>query len=57
MIIQLPIKKLKNIATNDLIKCYHKLMIFIFLKINENFTVENCREENKITLLKNCIKE
>ena len=46
-------KKTQEVATLDIIKCYHKLMNFNFLKIDENFTVENCREEN----INNIIKE
>ena len=46
-------KKTQEVATFDLVKCYHKLMNFDFLEISENFTVENCREEN----INNIIKE
>ena len=45
-------KKTQEVATIDLIKCYHSLMNFNFLKI-ENFEVENCRKDN----INNIIKE
>jgi len=46
-------KKTQEVATLDLIKCYHKLLDFNFLKIDKNFEVENCRIDN----LDNIIKE
>ena len=46
-------KKTQEVATLDLIKCYHNLLDFNFLKIDKNFEVENCRIDN----LDNIIKE
>ena len=46
-------KKTQEVATTDLIKCYHNLKNFKFFKIDRNFEVENCRIDN----LDNIIKE
>ena len=46
-------KKTQEVATLDLIKCYHNLLDFNFLKIDKSFEVENCRIDN----LDNIIKE
>tara|TARA_B100001287_G_scaffold259342_1_gene246459 strand:+ start:60 stop:1190 length:1131 start_codon:yes stop_codon:yes gene_type:complete len=46
-------KKTQEVATLDLIKCYHNLMNLNFLKVDKNFTVENCRNDN----INNIIKE
>ena len=46
-------KKTQEVATLDLIKCYHNLMKLNFLKVDKNFTVENCRDDN----INNIIKE
>ena len=39
-------KKTQEVATIDLVKCYHNLMNFNILKIDKNFEVENCRVDN-----------
>ena len=49
-------KKTQEVATTDLIKCYHNLMDFNFFKIDENFEVENCRSENIDNILKELYK-
>ena len=49
-------KKTQEVATTDLIKCYHNLMDFKFFKIDENFEVENCRSENIDNILKELYK-
>ncbi len=49
-------KKTQEVATIDLIKCYHSLMNLSFFKIEENFKVENCREENINNILKELYK-
>mgnify|MGYP001279259236 CR=1 FL=1 len=49
-------KKTQEVATLDLIKCYHKLMNFDFIKIDENFEVENCRTENIDNIIKELYK-
>ena len=49
-------KKTQEVATTDLIKCYHNLMNFNFFKIDENFEVENCRSENIDNILKELYK-
>ena len=43
-------------ATLDLVKCYHKLMNFDFIKIEENFEVENCRTDNIDNIIKELYK-
>ncbi len=49
-------KKTQEVATSDLIKCYHSLMNFNILKVEENFKVENCNEENLNNILKELYK-
>ena len=49
-------KKTQEVATIDLIKCYHGLMNFNFLKIEKNFEVENCRKDNINNILKELYK-
>ena len=49
-------KKTQEVATLDLIKCYHNLMNLNFLKIEENFDVENCRVDNIDNILKELYK-
>ena len=49
-------KKTQEVATLDLIKCYHNLMNLKLFKINENFEVENCRYENLENILKELYK-
>ena len=49
-------KKTQEVATIDLIKCYHGLMNFNFLKIKKNFEVENCRKDNISNILKELYK-
>ena len=43
-------------ATIDLIKCYHNLMELNILKIKENFSVENCRNDNIDNIIKELYK-
>ena len=49
-------KKTQEVATTDLVKCYHNLMNLNFLNINENFEVENCRSENIDNIIKELYK-
>ena len=49
-------KKTQEVATVDLIKCYHNLMKLNIFKIDENFTVENCRYDNIDNILKELYK-
>ena len=49
-------KKTQEVATTDLIKCYHNLKNFKFLKIDINFDVENCRMENIDNIIKELYK-
>ena len=49
-------KKTQEVNTIDLIKCYHNLMNFNFLKIEKNFEVENCRKDNVNNILKELYK-
>jgi len=49
-------KKTQEVDTLDLIKCYHNLMNYNFIQINENFEVENCRADNIDTILKELYK-
>ncbi len=49
-------KKTQEVGTLDLIKCYHNLMNLNFLKINENFQVENCKTDNIDNILKELYK-
>ncbi len=49
-------KKTQEVATLDLIKCYHNLMNFNFLKIDKNFKVENCKNDNIDNIIKELYK-
>ena len=49
-------KKTQEVATLDLIKCYHNLMNLNILKIDQNFTVENCRKDNISNIVKELYK-
>ena len=49
-------KKTQEVATLDLIKCYHNLMNFNFFKIDKNFEVENCRIDNIDNIIKELYK-
>ena len=49
-------KKTQEVATIDLIKCYHNLMNFSILKIDKNFEVENCRVDNIDNIIKELYK-
>ena len=49
-------KKTQEVSTINLVKCYHNLMNLNILKIDENFKVENCREENISNILKELYK-
>ncbi|WP_440928998.1 LptF/LptG family permease [Candidatus Pelagibacter sp.] len=49
-------KKTQEVATLDLVKCYHKLMNFDFIKIDENFEVENCRTDNIDNIIRELYK-
>ncbi len=49
-------KKTQEVATLDLIKCYHNLMNLNLLKINKNFKVENCRKDNVDNIIKELYK-
>ena len=49
-------KKTQEVGTLDLIKCYHNLMNLNFLKINEDFQVENCKTDNIDNILKELYK-
>ena len=49
-------KKTQEVSTMDLIKCYHNLMNFNFLKIDKNFDVENCRLDNIDNIIKELYK-
>ena len=49
-------KKTQEVGTIDLIKCYHNLMDFNFLKIDKNFDVENCRNDNIDNIIKELYK-
>ena len=49
-------KKTQEVATIDLIKCYHNLMNFSALKIDKNFDVENCRIDNVDNIIKELYK-
>ena len=55
MIILLLIKK-QEVATIDLVKCYHNLMGLNFLKIDQDFNVENCEADNIDNILKELYK-
>ena len=49
-------KKTQEVATLDLIKCYHNLMKFNILKVDKNFEVENCRKDNIDNIIKELYK-
>ena len=49
-------KKTQEVATMDLLKCYHNLLDLKFLNIDKNFQVENCRLENIDNILKELYK-
>ena len=49
-------KKTQEVATIDLIKCYHNLMNFSIFKIDKNFEVENCRVNNIDNIIKELYK-
>ena len=49
-------KKTQEVTTGDLIKCYHNLMNFRLFKIDENFKVENCRDDNIDNIIKELYK-
>ena len=49
-------KKTQEVATIDLVKCYHKLMNFNILQIDKNFEVENCRNDNIDNIIKELYK-
>ena len=49
-------KKTQEVGTYDLIKCYHNLMNLNFLKIDEDFQVENCKTDNIDNILKELYK-
>ena len=49
-------KKTQEVATRDLVKCYHNLMNFSILKIDKNFEVENCRIDNVDNIIKELYK-
>ena len=49
-------KKTQEVATLDLIKCYHNLMNLRFFNIDKNFDVENCRLDNIDNIIKELYK-
>ena len=49
-------KKTQEVNTINLIKCYHNLKNLNFFKIDKNFQVENCREDNLGNILKELYK-
>ncbi len=49
-------KKTQEVATIDLVKCYHNLMGLNFLKIDQDFKVENCNADNIDNILKELYK-
>ncbi len=49
-------KKTQEVATLDLVKCYHNLMNLNLLKIDKNFEVENCRKDNVENIIKELYK-
>ena len=49
-------KKTQEVATVDLVKCYHNLMGLNFLKIDQDFKVENCNTDNIDNILKELYK-
>ena len=49
-------KKTQEVTTINLIKCYHNLKNLNFFKIDKNFQVENCRDDNLGNILKELYK-
>ena len=49
-------KKTQEVATLDLIKCYHNLVNLKIFDIDKNFEVENCRLDNVDNILKELYK-
>ena len=49
-------KKTQEVATVDLVKCYHNLMGLNFLKIDQDFKVENCEADNIDNIFKELYK-
>ena len=49
-------KKTQEVATMDLVKCYHNLMGLNLLKIDQDFKVENCDADNIDNILKELYK-
>ena len=49
-------KKTQEVATIDLVKCYHNLMNFDIFQIDKYFKVENCRMDNLNNILKELYK-
>ena len=49
-------KKTQEVATLDLVKCYHNLMNLNLLRIDKNFEVENCRKDNVENIIKELYK-
>ena len=49
-------KKTQEVATLDLVKCYHNLMNLNFFNIDKNFDVENCRLDNIDNIIKELYK-
>ena len=49
-------KKTQEVGTYNLIKCYHNLMDLNFIKIDEDFQVENCKTDNIDNILKELYK-
>ena len=49
-------RKTQEVGTFDLIKCYHNLMNYNFMKIDESFEIENCHKENISNILKELYK-
>ena len=49
-------KKTQEVATLDLIKCYHNLKNFNFIKVDDDFKVENCRLDNIDNIIKELYK-
>ena len=49
-------KKTQEVATVDLVKCYHNLMGLNFLKIDRDLKIENCEADNIDNILKELYK-
>ncbi len=49
-------KKTQEVTTFNLVRCYGKLNNFNLLNSNQNFSVENCRDENLDNILKELYK-